>query len=160
MDLTVFIYLSLAITLLVISFFKDRQKTRLALKASAKTFSSLFPLLLFVFVLMGLSQAYVSRETIANILGGSNLIGGILMGALIGCVALIAPPAIFPVGGYLYQNGAHYGAVAALIVTAILIGVTTLPVEIRTFGWRFTLARNLVTYLLACFIGLSMWWLR
>ncbi len=65
MDLTVVIYLLLAIILLAASFFKDQQKTRLALKASVKTFSSLFPLLLFVFVLMGLSQAYVSRDTIA-----------------------------------------------------------------------------------------------
>ena len=157
MDLTVITYLVLAIILLAISFFKDREKTRLALKASVKTFSSLFPLLLLVFVLMGLSQAYVSRETIAALLGGSNALKGILLGAAIGCVALIAPAAIFPVGGYLYQNGAHYGAVAALIVTAILIGITTLPVEIRTFGWRFTLARNIVTFFLAILIGLSMW---
>jgi uncharacterized membrane protein YraQ (UPF0718 family) len=157
MDLTIITYLVLAIILLAISFFKDREKTRLALKASVKTFSSLFPLLLLVFVLMGLSQAYVSRETIAALLGGSNALKGILLGAAIGCVALIAPAAIFPVGGYLYQNGAHYGAVAALIVTAILIGITTLPVEIRTFGWRFTLARNIVTFFLAILIGLSMW---
>jgi len=157
MDLTVITYLVLAIILLAISFFKDREKTRLALKASVKTFSSLFPLLLLVFVLMGLSQAYVSRETIAALLGGSNALKGILLGAAIGCVALIAPAAIFPVGGYLCQNGAHYGAVAALIVTAILIGITTLPVEIRTFGWRFTLARNIVTFFLAILIGLSMW---
>ncbi len=157
MDLTIVIYLLLAIILLAISSFKDWQKTRLALKVSVKTFSSLFPLLLFVFVLMGLSQAYVSRETIVAILGSSNALKGILLGAAIGCVALIAPPAIFPVGSYLHQNGAHYGAVAALIITAILIGVTTLPVEIRTFGWRFTLARNVITFLLAIVIGLSMW---
>lgn len=160
MDLTVIINLLLAFILLAASFFKDRKKTEQALKISVKTFTLLFPLLLFVFALMGMSQAYVSRDAIAAILGGSNMFKGVFAGALIGCVALIAPAAIFPVGGYLYQNGAHYGAVAALIITAILIGVTTLPVEIRTFGWRFTLARNVVTFSLAVLIGLSMWWLR
>ncbi len=160
MDLTVGLYLLFSFSILIFSFFKDREKTREAIKISIKTFSSLLPLLLFVFVLMGLSQAYVSRQTIAAVLGGSNLIGGIFIGALIGCIALIAPPAIFPAGGYLYQNGAHYGAVAALIVTAILIGVTTWPLEIRTFGWRFTLARNLATYFLAVLIGLIIGFLK
>jgi uncharacterized membrane protein YraQ (UPF0718 family) len=66
------------------------------------------------------------------------------------------PPAVFPFSGYLHDNGASYGSIAAFVFTAILIGITTLPLEIKFLGKRFTIARNIFTFVLAFFIALLM----
>jgi uncharacterized membrane protein YraQ (UPF0718 family) len=150
------IYLIIAVVLLGVSFFKEKQKTMEALKATLKIFYTVIPVLVFVFVLMGLIQAYVSRETIASILGQKSGILGILYAEIVGCIALFMPPAVFPFAGYLHQNGASYGSIAAFVFTAILIGITTLPIEIKFLGKRFTIFRNIFTFVLTFFIALLM----
>jgi uncharacterized membrane protein YraQ (UPF0718 family) len=141
---------------MAISSLKDRQKTKEAVKATFKIFYVVMPVLIFVFVLMGLIQAYVSREIIVSILGQKSGLLGILYAEIIGSVALFLPPAVFPFGGYLHDNGASYGAIAGFVFTAILIGVTTLPLELKLFGKRFTLARNLLTFGLTFVIAIIM----
>jgi len=150
------IYLIVALGLMAISYMKEKQRTREALKATFKILYTIMPVLIFVFVLMGLIQAYVSRETIASILGQKNGALGIIYAELIGSIALFLPPAVFPFGGYLHNNGASYGSIAGFVFTAILIGVTTLPLEFKLFGKRFTIARNIFTFVLAFFIALLM----
>jgi len=150
------VYLVLALGALAISASKDRAKTRQALWSGVKTFSNLLPLLLFIFTLMGISQAYVSKAVIAAALGGTGLVRGVLLGAAIGTVALIAPAAIFPVAGFLKGYGANPGAIGALILSAVLIGITSIPYEVRIFGWRFALSRNIVTFLAAVVCGIAI----
>ena len=150
------IYLIIAIVLFGISFLKDKQKTKEALKATFKIFYVVLPVLIFVFVLMGLIEAYISRETIVSILGQKSGILGILYAEIVGSVALFMPPAVFPFGGYLLKNGASYGSIAGFVFTAILIGITTLPLEFKLLGKRFTIFRNIFTFVLAFFISLLM----
>jgi uncharacterized membrane protein YraQ (UPF0718 family) len=150
------IYLLIALVLLGISLLKEKQRTKEAIRATVKIFYVVMPVLIFVFVLMGLIQAYVSRETITSILGQKSGILGILYAEIVGCIALFMPPAVFPFGGYLHDNGASYGSIAGFVFTAILIGITTLPVEIKFLGKRFTIARNIFTFVLAFFIALLM----
>ena len=147
------IYLIIAIVLFGISFLKDKQRSKEALKATFKIFYVVLPVLIFVFVLMGLIEVYISRETIVSILGQKSGILGILYAEIVGSVALFMPPAVFPFGGYLLKNGASYGSIAGFVFTAILMGVTTLPVEIKFLGKRFTIARNIFTFVLAFFIA-------
>ena len=150
------IYLIVAIVLLGISFFKEKQKSKEALKATFKIFYTVMPALILVFVLMGVIEAYVSRETIAALLGQKSGILGIISAEIVGCVALFMPPAVFPFGGYLLKNGASYGSIAGFIFTAILIGITTLPLEFKLLRKRFTIFRNIFTFVLAFFIALLM----
>lgn len=151
-----YLYLLIAVILMGLSFLKDKQKTREAVKATFKIFYVVLPVLVFVFVLMGLIQAYVSREVIVSILGQKSGLLGILYAEIIGSIALFLPPAVFPFGGYLHDNWASYGAIAGFVFTAILIGVTTLPLELKLFGKRFTLVRNLLTFGLTFFIAIFM----
>ena len=150
------IYLIVAMALMAISYIKEKQKTKEALKATFKILYTIMPVLIFVFVLMGLIQAYVSRETIAAILGKQTGIVGIIYAELVGSVALFLPPAVFPFGGYLHDNGAAYGPIAGFVFTAILIGVTTLPLEFKLLGKQFTIARNIFTFVIAFFLAFFM----
>lgn len=150
------VYLVIAFGLLSASYLKDKQRTKETLKATGKILYTIMPVLIFVFVLMGLIQAYVSRETIAAILGKETGVLGILYAELVGSVALFLPPAVFPFGGYLHDNGAAYGPIAGFVFTAILIGVTTLPLEFKFLGKRFTIARNILTFGMAFFLAFFM----
>jgi uncharacterized membrane protein YraQ (UPF0718 family) len=150
------VYLIIAFGLLSVSYLEDKQRTKEALKGTFKILYTILPVLIFVFVLMGLIQAYVSRETIAAILGEETGVLGILYAELVGSIALFLPPAVFPFGGYLHDNGAAYGPIAGFVFTAILIGVTTLPLEFKLLGKRFTIARNILTFIIAFFLALFM----
>jgi len=150
------IYLIIAFVLMAISYIKEKQKTKEAVKVTFKIFYTILPVLIFVFVLMGLIQAYVPKETISSLLGQRSGVLGILYAEIVGSVALFMPPAVFPFGGYLLKNGASYGAIAAFVFTAILIGVTTLPLEIKLLGKKFAIARNILTFVLAFLIALGM----
>jgi uncharacterized membrane protein YraQ (UPF0718 family) len=150
------VYLSIAFGLLAVSYGRDRRKTKEALRATGKILYTILPVLIFVFVLMGLIQAYVSREMIAAVLGKQTGVFGILYAELIGSVALFLPPAVFPFGGYLYGQGAAYGPIAGFVFTAILIGVTTLPLELKFMGKRFTIARNVLTFVIVFFLAFLM----
>jgi uncharacterized membrane protein YraQ (UPF0718 family) len=147
------IYLVIAFTLLVLSALKDVKKTKQALKVSGKIASSVFPVLFLTFILMGIIAAFVSKETIAAWLGGKSSMLGIFIGEIVGSVALVQPAAVFPFAGVLHDKGASYGAILGFVMTAILIGVSTLPIEIKLFGKHFTLTRNLLTFAFVFVIG-------
>ncbi len=148
------IYLSIAFILLIISAVKDKKKTKQALKVSGKIALTIFPVLFLIFILMGVVSAFVSKETIASWLGSDRGILGILIGEVVGAFALIQPAAVFPFAGVLRDRGADYGALLGFVMTAILIGVSTLPLEIQLFGKHFTLTRNILTFALVFLIGI------
>lgn len=79
---------------------------------------------------------------------------GILIGELVGCFALVQPAAVFPFAGVLRDRGASYGALFGFVMTAILIGVSTLPLEIKLFGKNFTIVRNVLTSIIVFLIGI------
>jgi len=148
------IYLLIASLLLLLSAVKDIQKTKEALKVTGKIALTVLPVLFFIFTLMGIISAFLSREIIASWLGSRSGVLGILIGELAGSIALMVPAAVFPFAGILLNRGASYGAMYGFIMTAILIGVTTLPVEIKIFGKKFTIVRNVLTFVLLFFMGL------
>lgn len=143
------IYLIIAGGLLLLSVFRDRKKTIQSLITAGKIALQVLPVLFFIFVLMGTLQAFVPQQTIAALLGTKSGPAGVLIAEGVGCFALIQPAAVFPFAGYLLQNGASYAAIAGFVLTAILIGITTLPLEAKLHGFRFTLARNLLTFVAA-----------
>lgn len=148
------IYLLVAAGLLIASTIKDPARTKKALAASGKVALTVFPVLLLIFVLMGLIEAFVPRQTIVSLLGSGRGVLGVVIGELLGSFALFQPAAVFPFAGFLKESGAGYGASLGFVMSAMLIGVSTLPLEIQTFGGRFTLTRNLLTFLLVLAMGM------
>jgi uncharacterized membrane protein YraQ (UPF0718 family) len=150
------IYLALAGGLLLLSFFRSRERTAAALRSTGKIALQVLPVLFFIFVLMGALQAFVPRETIAGLLGAGKGPSGVLLAEAVGCFALIQPAAVFPFSGYLLQSGAGYAAIAGFVLTAILIGISTLPLEAKLFGIRFTFFRNLLTFLVVFLLAMAI----
>ena len=148
------IYLIVAFSLLLLSAFRDIERTKKALKATGKVALTVLPVLFMIFILMGIIEAFVSKETIVQWLGSGGSVLSIVIGELVGCVALIQPAAIFPFAGFLHKNGANYGAVFGFVMTGILIGIATLPLEVKLFGKRFTIVRNILTFIIVLLIGI------
>ena len=85
-----------------------------------------------------------------------NRAASLLIGGLVGAIAIGPPLASYPIAGSLLANGAWPPAVAAFIMSWISVGVVTLPFEASIFSWRFALLRNGLTLIAALFCGLLL----
>ena len=150
-----YILYGLAGTGLAISFYKDRNKTKMALKKAWMSFENILPQFLSILIIIGLALAILSPETITNLLGTRSGIWGVLAAAAIGSVTLIPGFVAFPLAAALLKNGAGYMQVAAFVSTLMMVGIVTLPLEIKTFGKRAAVIRNiaaLVFSLISAFV--------
>jgi uncharacterized membrane protein YraQ (UPF0718 family) len=135
---------------------RSKDKAATAVKAGAKQLRSIAPTFLAVFGLVGLFEGFVPPSLIERWLGTASGVTSLLVGAGVGSVAAGPPPAAFPLAATLLKGGAWPPAIAAFIVAWVLVGVVSLPFEAKTFGWRFALLRNGLSFVAACVIGLGV----
>lgn len=131
---------------LAVSFFKDRKKTKMALKKAWKSFENILPQFLSILIIIGLALSILSPQTITNLLGTRSGMWGVLAASLIGSITLIPGFIAFPLAAALLKNGAGYMQIAAFVSTLMMVGVVTMPLEIKTFGKRATLIRNAAAF--------------
>lgn len=142
---------------LTLSTIKSPQKTKAALKRAWKTFENILPQILSIFLIVGIMLAIVNKETIVHLLGAQSGLLGMLLAALIGSVSLIQGFVAFPLAASVLSAGAGYAQIAVFISTLMMVGIVTLPVEIRFFGRKAAYLRNgmalIFSFLVALVIG-------
>lgn len=147
----------ITITLLIVSYNKDKKKTKKSLKKAWKAFSKLLPELLGVITLVGIMLAFLNPEVISKIIGNNSGVFGVIVSALVGSITLIPGFIAFPTSALLLQNGAGYTQIAAFVSTLMMVGIITMPVEIKYFGKEITISRNIFalifSFLVAYIIG-------
>ena len=148
-----YIFYGLTIVLLLISFVKDKQKTKMALKKAWKAFENIMPEFLVVIILVGFLLAVLNPETISKVIGAESGWSGVLLAALIGSVTLIPGFVAFPTAALLLDNGAGYMQIAAFISTLMMVGIVTLPVEIKYFGKKISIMRNILAFLFSFIVA-------
>lgn len=145
---------------LTVSFIKDKNKTKLALKKAWKSFENILPLVLAVLLLIGLILSVLDAQTISKLLGSESGIIGMVIAAVIGCITLIPGFVAFPLAASLLQAGAGYAQIIMFISTLMMVGIATLPLEAKYFGKRIAVKRNLLSLAVAvitsCLIGVIM----
>ena len=82
---TILMYI-VAFGLLILSFFKDKKKTLLALKKAWKSFENILPQFLSILVMIGIMLAVLSPEVISGLIGEKSGWLGMLMASLVGSV--------------------------------------------------------------------------
>ncbi len=147
------IFYSLAGVLLVLSFFKDKKKTKMALKKAWKAFENILPEFLVVILLVGFMLAILDADTISGVIGAKSGWFGVILASIIGSITLIPGFVAFPTAAILLENGAGYMQIAAFISTLMMVGVVTMPVEIKYFGKKSTLLRNLSAFLFSFLVA-------
>jgi uncharacterized membrane protein YraQ (UPF0718 family) len=141
-----YIFYGLAIILLILSFVKDKKKTKAALKKAWKAFENILPEFLVVIFLVGFLLAILNPETISKIIGSESGWFGVILASIIGSVTLIPGFVAFPTAAILLENGAGYMQIAAFVSTLMMVGVITIPVEIKYFGIKISVLRNALAF--------------
>ncbi len=154
MTFNIALYLLAGIAL-IYSFRRDRQKTKRALQSAKNSFLNMLPMMLGIIGLIGVILVLIPQEVIGGLFGGTNPLGMLLI-SIVGAVTLIPAFIAFPFASSLMKAGASTAAVALFITTLLMVGVITLPLEIKFFGKKFTLWRNALSFLLAIVIALLM----
>ncbi len=123
-----------------------------SLKKTGTMLARVFPNILAVVLLSGLIMEFVPLERLSEYLGGGFFSDG-LIGAGIGSISIGNPLVSYVLGGELLEQGISLMAVTALLVSWVTVGSIQLPAEIQTFGARFALLRNLVSFIFALLIA-------
>jgi len=116
------------------------------MKKAWKAFENILPQFLGVITLVGIMLAILNPETISGIIGNSSGWWGVTMASVIGAITLIPGFIAFPTAALLLKSGAGYMQIGAFISSLMMVGVVTLPVEIKYFGKKCTILRNLLAF--------------
>jgi uncharacterized membrane protein YraQ (UPF0718 family) len=149
-------FYALAAAALAVSLMKSREKTALALKKAWKAFENILPQLLSVLLIIGAMLAVLTPAQISALLGSGSGFLGVLLAALIGSITLIPGFVAFPLAAALLQNGAGVMQIAAFVSTLMMVGVVTLPLEIRSFGKKAAIARNAAAFVFSLAVAVAM----
>lgn len=139
----------------VASLIADRRKTLAGVRRGLRMFVNLLPTLAGVLAAVSLLMAAVSPETLERWLSGGGPVP-FVAALLIGSIALIPGFVAFPLAGVLKDSGATTAVLAAFITTLLMVGIVTLPIEIRFFGRRIAIWRNLLAFAGAVVVALVM----
>lgn len=136
----------------------SRDKTKTALKKAWKAFENILPQFLIIVLLIGAALALLKPEQISKVIGADSGIIGVVLAALVGSITLIPPYIAFPTAALLLDAGAGIVQIAAFVSTLMMVGIVTLPMEIRYFGRKTAVLRNLAafffSFLVAVLLGL------
>ncbi len=148
------IYISLCVFLSVLSFIFDRKKTIEGFKKGLKMFGRLLAPFLNILILVSLVLYLIPSGTISHYMGEGSGITGFAVAALVGAITMIPAFISYPIAASLIQEGASYAVVATFLTTLLMVGALTLPLEIRYFGRRAAIVRNILNFIAAIVIGL------
>ncbi len=148
-----------ALISLIIAFVKDGTKTKQAIMIALKSFVRILPMVVAIVIFIGLLLSFVPKYVISRVIGEQAGFKGILIVAILGAILHIPSLISFPLASSLLEGGASITAVAVFITTLTMIGVVTLPIEIKELGKKMALLRNGMSFIIAIVIGLIMGWI-
>lgn len=156
---TITLYI-LTFVFLLLSFLKDKRKTRMALKKAWKSFENILPQFLSILIIIGIMLAILSTDTISKLVGQESGWVGMIIAGIIGSITLIPGFVAFPLAAALLKSGAGFMQIAVFISTLMMVGIVTMPVEIKYFGKKATFIRNgmafMFSFVVAVVIGVVL----
>jgi len=161
MNVTAVIINIIAIIGLLIAFSKDKDKTIKSLKIAGVSFIKILPMVFIIIIIIGLllgfvPPGFVPPDQISKFIGEQSGIGGVLLVGAVGALMHIPALLSFPLAASLLESGASVTAVAAFITTLTMIGIVTLPLEIKELGKKMAILRNGISFVIAIIIALIM----
>lgn len=140
--------------LLGLSYVKDKKKTAMSLKRAWRMFLNVLPQFLAILLLVGLLLAVLNPSTIQQIIGADSGLCGMVTSALLGAVALVPAIIAFPIAAELLNNGAGLMQIAVFISTLTMVGIVTLPLEIRYLGKKAAVLRTVLAFIFSFAVAL------
>lgn len=150
---TIVLYV-LAAGLLLLSFFKDKKKTKMALLKAWKSFENILPQFLSILIIIGIMLAVLSPDTISKLIGQQSGWIGMIIAAVIGSITLIPGFVAFPLAAALLNSGAGFMQIAVFISALMMVGIVTLPLEIKYFGKKAAILRNSLAFVFSFVVAI------
>lgn len=97
-----------------------------------------------IFILLGLLDVWVKRETMIKLMGEKSGIGGMLIAFFLGSAAAGPLYAAFPIVGVLLQKGSKFSNVLIFLGAWSTTKIPMLLFEASSMGWKFTLTRFII----------------
>jgi len=144
----------ISIILFIISLNKDKKKTKMALKKAWKSFENILPQFLGIIILIGIILSVLDAQTISKLIGEESGTLGTVIAAIVGSITLIPGFVAFPLAGALLNNGAGIVQIAAFISTLMMVGIVTLPLEMKYFGKKATILRNSIAFVFSFVVAI------
>ncbi len=144
---------------LLLSYFLDKDRTVLGLKKGGKMFFNILHPFLNILILISIVLFFIPDSLIVHYLGVNSGWYGFGTAAVIGSITLVPGFIAYPLASTLLKQGATYAVVAVFLTTLMMVGIVTLPLEIRYFGKKAALLRNIFNLIAAIIIGILMGWL-
>jgi uncharacterized membrane protein YraQ (UPF0718 family) len=123
------------------------------LRASGRGALQLVPLLAVVFLLGGLVEVLLPRETVAAWLSDAAGLRGILVAWVAGALTPGGGPVGLPLAAALLRSGAGIGVVVTYVTSMSLLSFVRVPLELGIYGERLTLFRVVSCVLLPPIAG-------
>ena len=144
---------TIMIVALLVSWWRNPERTRQALQAGCRSLKEMAPDVLGMIALIGLVLALVPQYLLVRLFSFEGILGFALI-SLVGALITLPAPIAFPLAASLLGMGAAPAALASFITTLTMVGTVSAPVETSYFGWRFTLLRQSLSFAAAIVIGL------
>lgn len=144
--MTTFLLYGAVIVLYLISFLKDKKKTKSALLIGIKSFENIMPQFLGIIFIVGIILTILSPENISSIIGEESGVIGVITAAIIGSLTLMPTFVAFSTAALLLENGAGYTQVTALISAFMFVGIFTFTMEAKFIGKKATVVRNVIYF--------------
>ncbi len=144
----------IAVTLLIAGYAGGEGKHISGLKSALNMTWTILPLLVFAFIVAGMTQTLIPTHLISKWVGSESGFRGILVGSVAGGLAPGGPYVSLPIAAALIRSGASVGTMVAFLTGWSLWAVARLPMEVGILGWKLTLARVLSTLLFPPLAGI------
>ncbi len=144
----------IAAALIFIGYFRGEGQHISGMKAALNMSVGVIPLLIFAFIVAGMTQALIPHELIAKWIGKESGMRGIIVGTVAGGLAPGGPYVSLPIVAGLLRSGASVGTMVAFLTGWSLWAIGRLPMEVGILGWKFTLIRLASTFFFPPIAGL------
>jgi uncharacterized membrane protein YraQ (UPF0718 family) len=126
----------------------------MALKKAWKSFENILPQILTILAFLGMVLALLSPDVISHLLGQKAGWQGMIIASIIGSITLMPAFIAFPIAAMLLKNGAGLAQLAVFVSTLTMVGIVTLPMEMKYFGKKISIMRNIFAYLFSFMVAL------
>jgi len=141
--------------LLLASLVASPSRTRRALVIAWRRFAAIAPAFVVMLVFVALGLYFVPDRLLFGALAPESQWAAMGAGLGVGSVSLMPGFVAFPLCGLLLERGAPYMVLSAFSTTLMMVGIVTLPIEVRYLGLRLSLARNAAGLITAVAVALA-----
>ena len=139
----------------IVSFCFNSKKTLKALNIARKKMQKILPPFVLMLIFVSIILFLLPEKVILTILDNESKTISLALASITGSLSVLPGFIAFPLCRLLLQKGVSYMVLSAFSTTLMMVGLVSMPIEIKYFGFKISLLRNLVSLLIAIIIAIT-----